>query len=113
VTRIEGEIVIERPVEQVFDFVVDERNEPRYDSRLLRAEQTSTGPIGRGTRFRAETTMMGRTVGMNTRDPEQRTRDPRARTSRSPRVHAPYWVEHHREKDANPAAEPHPAAPSR
>ena len=29
--RIEGEIVIKRPVEEVFDFVADERNEPRYN----------------------------------------------------------------------------------
>jgi len=28
--RIQGEIVINRPVDEVFDFVADERNEPRY-----------------------------------------------------------------------------------
>jgi hypothetical protein len=27
--HIEGEILIRRPVEEVFDFVADERNEPR------------------------------------------------------------------------------------
>ena len=59
--RIEGEIVIHRPVEEVFDFVADERNEPRYNPRMRRAEQTSSGPIGRGTRFRCE---MGRNVEM-------------------------------------------------
>jgi hypothetical protein len=32
--RVEGEIVINRPVEEVFDFVADERNEPRYNSRI-------------------------------------------------------------------------------
>jgi hypothetical protein len=31
--RIEGELVIERPVEEVFDFVPGERNEPRYNPR--------------------------------------------------------------------------------
>jgi len=56
--RIEGDIVITRPVEEVFDFVADERNEPRYNPRMLRAEKISPGPIGEGTRFRAETRTM-------------------------------------------------------
>ena len=51
--RIEGEIVIDRPVEEVFDFVADERNEPRYNPQMLRAEQISSGPIGLGTEPRA------------------------------------------------------------
>jgi Polyketide cyclase / dehydrase and lipid transport len=63
--NIAGEIVINRPVDVVFDFVADERNEPRYNPRLRRVEQTTPGPIGRGTRFRAETTAtMGRTADM-------------------------------------------------
>ena len=58
--RIEGEIVIERPVEEVFDFVADARNEPRYNPRMLRAEKLTPGPIGLGTRFRDEVKLMGR-----------------------------------------------------
>lgn len=58
--RVEGELVIERPVEEVFDFVADERNEPRFNPRMLRAEKISPGPIGLGTRFRAEMGMRGR-----------------------------------------------------
>lgn len=58
--RVEGELVIERPVEEVFDFVADERNEPRFNPRMLRAEKISPGPIGLGTRFRAEMRMRGR-----------------------------------------------------
>jgi len=60
--RIEGEVVIIRPVDQVFDFVADERNEPRYNSRMVRADKTSPGPIGRGSRFLAESAMLGRVV---------------------------------------------------
>jgi hypothetical protein len=52
--RIEGEIVIAAPIEQVFDTVADERNEPRYNPRIIRARKTSQGPVGRGTRFTAE-----------------------------------------------------------
>jgi hypothetical protein len=62
--RIEGEIVIDRPAAEVFDVVVDERNEPSYNPRIVAAEKLSPGPIGRGTRFRAESTAMGRTVEM-------------------------------------------------
>ena len=52
--HVEGEIEINRPIEDVFDFVADERNEPRYNSRMRKAEKTTDGPIGVGTRFRAE-----------------------------------------------------------
>jgi len=64
VSHIEGEIIIHRPVEEVFDFVADERNEPRYNRRMLRAEKTSAGPVGPGTRFQVELDTMGRTTPM-------------------------------------------------
>ncbi len=63
--HIEGEIEIARPVEEVFDFVADERNEPRYNPDMLRAEQTTDGPIGVGTRFAAEMRFRGGTTPMN------------------------------------------------
>ena len=56
--------MIERPVEEVFDFVADERNEPRYNSHMIRAEQLSAGCIGAGTQFRAEIKTMGRVLVM-------------------------------------------------
>jgi uncharacterized protein YndB with AHSA1/START domain len=61
---IAGEITIARPPEAVFDFVADERNEPRFNPRMLRVEQLSPGPIGLGTRFRAEVTSRGRPLEM-------------------------------------------------
>jgi hypothetical protein len=60
--HIVGEIVIDRRVEEVFGFVADERN--RYDPRVRRAEKLTAGPIGVGTRFRSETTSMGRPIEM-------------------------------------------------
>ncbi len=63
-TRIEGEIIIHRPVEEVFDFVADERNEPRYNQRMLTAELTSDEPIGLGSRFRANLKTGMRTMPM-------------------------------------------------
>jgi uncharacterized protein YndB with AHSA1/START domain len=52
--RINGEIIIAAPAEQVFDMVADERNEPRYNPRIVRAEKTSQGPVGCGSRFTAQ-----------------------------------------------------------
>jgi hypothetical protein len=62
--RIEGELVINRPVHEVFDVVADERNEPRYNPRIRRVVKLSPGPIGCGTRFRAEAVTLGRTTAM-------------------------------------------------
>ncbi|HSI81785.1 MAG TPA: SRPBCC family protein [Solirubrobacterales bacterium] len=54
---VRGQIVIERPVEEVFDFVADERNV--YDPRIVSAEKLTDGPVGGGTRFRSETRGFG------------------------------------------------------
>ncbi|MGZ3600454.1 MAG: SRPBCC family protein [Ktedonobacterales bacterium] len=62
--HVEGQIIIHRPVDEVFDFVADERNEPRFNPQMRWAEQTSAGPIGVGTTFRAEITSRGRPVVM-------------------------------------------------
>lgn len=49
--HITGEVTIDAPVEEVFDLVADERNEPRYNPRIVRVEKLSEGPVGKGTRF--------------------------------------------------------------
>ena len=40
-SHIEGEIVIARPPEAIFDFVADECNEPRFNPKMVRAENTA------------------------------------------------------------------------
>ena len=62
--RIEGEIVIGRPVDVVFDYVADQSNEPQYNPQMVRAEKITPGPVGKGTRFRSAVTSMGRTAEM-------------------------------------------------
>ena len=64
--HINGEITIDRPVQEVFDFVADECNEPRYNPRMLRAEKLSPGPVGLGSQFRAEMRTRPRPVVMTT-----------------------------------------------
>ena len=62
--HIQGDIVIGRPVEDVFDYVADERNEPTYNAQMRLAEKISDGPIGVGTQYRAEVVSGGRPVSM-------------------------------------------------
>ncbi len=62
--RIEGEVVIGRPVDVVFDYVADQSNEPQYNPRMVRAEKITAGPVGKGTRFRSAVSSMGRTAEM-------------------------------------------------
>jgi uncharacterized protein YndB with AHSA1/START domain len=57
--HITGEVTIAAPVSEVFDMVADERNEPRYNPRIVRAEKVTEGPVGRGARFVAEPKSMG------------------------------------------------------
>jgi hypothetical protein len=58
-SRIAGEVVIGAAAEDVFDMVADERNEPRYNPRIARAEKVTPGPVGPGTRFVAQPKGMG------------------------------------------------------
>lgn len=58
-THITGQVTIEAPIDEVFDMVADERNEPRYNPRIVRAEKVGEGPIGTGSRFAATPKGMG------------------------------------------------------
>lgn len=62
--RIVGEIIIGGPAEEKFDFEADQRNEPRYNPRMIRAAEVSDGPVGNGTVFRSSARFMGRTAEM-------------------------------------------------
>jgi Polyketide cyclase / dehydrase and lipid transport len=63
-TRIDGEIVIHRPVDVVFDYVADQSNEPQYNPRMVRAEKITPGPVGKGTQFRSAVASRGQTPEM-------------------------------------------------
>jgi Polyketide cyclase / dehydrase and lipid transport len=58
-SRVAGEITIDASVNDVFDVVADERNEPKYNPRIVRAELVSEGPVGSGARFVAEPRGLG------------------------------------------------------
>lgn len=61
---IEGEIVIDRPVDVVFDFVADQSNEPYYNPHMVRSEKFTAGPVRVGTQFRSAVESMGRVAEM-------------------------------------------------
>jgi hypothetical protein len=62
--RVQGDLMIGRPVESVFDFVADQTNEPLYNAAMVRAEKDTPGPIGTGTRFRSAVRSGRRTADM-------------------------------------------------
>lgn len=62
--KVQGEILIKQPIEVVFDYVADERNEPRYNSRMIRAEKLTPGPVGAGTKFNSLLHAVGRAAEM-------------------------------------------------
>jgi uncharacterized protein YndB with AHSA1/START domain len=62
--RFQQATTIERPVEEVFDFVTDARNEPRYNPRILNVEKKTAGPINRGTRFVIMSKAVGRPMAV-------------------------------------------------
>lgn len=85
--RIEGEILIERPVEDVFDYVADERNEPTYNGEMLRADKVTDGPIGVGSRFVATIRQGRRPVDMEIEFTEYDRPRVLASTSRTETLH--------------------------
>jgi len=62
---IRGSTSIARPVEEVFDFVADERNEPKYNRRMVRVDKMTPGPIADGTCWTATVESQGRLIELN------------------------------------------------
>jgi len=58
--RVRGSIDIERPVDEVFDVVADQTNEPRYNPAMTASRRIDDGPIGMGTRFLATVLTRGK-----------------------------------------------------
>ncbi len=58
--KVEQSIVINRPVEEVFAFVADQTNAPRWQSGLMEVRRTTAGPPGIGTRHTFVRRFVGR-----------------------------------------------------
>lgn len=57
---VERTIVIHRPAEDVFAYVSDQTNAPRWQRGLLEVQRTTAGPIRLGSRHDVVRTFMGR-----------------------------------------------------
>jgi uncharacterized membrane protein len=59
---LEHEIVIERPVDDVFAYVTDPVNAPEWQSGVLSTTKTSDEPMRTGARWREVRTFLGRRI---------------------------------------------------
>jgi hypothetical protein len=57
--KIEASVVVDRPVEEVWKFVIDFPNAPKVDPDLLECKVTSEGPLGVGTTLQSKRTTRG------------------------------------------------------
>ena len=51
--RFEGTVVVDRPIEEVFAFLADGTNDPKFSPRVLEIAKTTDGPVGVGTVFKS------------------------------------------------------------
>ncbi len=58
-TVIESTVLIQRPPEEVFDYLSDPRNELEWNPKVRVMEKLTDGPVGVGTEFRAKWTKSG------------------------------------------------------
>ena len=47
--RFEATVMIERPIEEVFAFLADGENDPKFSPRVIEIKRTADGPTGVGT----------------------------------------------------------------
>jgi len=59
---VENSVVINKPVEQVWNFLTDFKNTPKWDIGVLQTRQTSEGPAGLGTTFQNIGPFLGKTA---------------------------------------------------
>lgn len=59
---VEETVLIKRPRDEVFDFATNPENVPLYSSNLIEFQKTSDGPVDKGTTYRGEVKVAGRTI---------------------------------------------------
>ena len=58
----ENTVTIQRPAEEVFAFLADFENIPKWNYAIDETHKTSAGPVGVGTRYRQTRSVPGRSV---------------------------------------------------
>ncbi len=57
-----GSAVIDRPINDVFEFLADGTNDPKFSPRVQQIKQTTDGPVGVGTVFESTVKDAGMTT---------------------------------------------------
>jgi carbon monoxide dehydrogenase subunit G len=57
-----GSAVIDRPIDEVFAFLADGTNDPKFSPRVQQIQKTTDGPIGTGTVFESKVKDAGMTT---------------------------------------------------
>jgi len=60
--EIEETVTIEQPIERVWAFVMDESNDPLWQTTLTDVHRLTDGPVGVGTRVSESRRFLGRTI---------------------------------------------------
>ena len=60
--KIESSTVINRPVDEVFEFLANSENSPQWQSGTQEVRKTSEGPIGVGTTYTSVNRILGRQI---------------------------------------------------
>lgn len=60
--KVEGTVVINRPIEEVFEFLTKPDNFPQWQGSVLEAKQTSEGPVRVGTTGQVASHFLGRRI---------------------------------------------------
>jgi hypothetical protein len=60
-----GSAVIERPISEVFAFLADGTNDPKFSPRVLEMRKATEGPVGVGTVFESKVKDAGMTTSRN------------------------------------------------
>ena len=63
--KLQGSIVINRPVEQVYEFMANIDNIMKWDSEAVKFRQVSPGPVGVGTKLEVEYESRGKPLILN------------------------------------------------
>jgi uncharacterized membrane protein len=58
--KYEKSVLINRPQQEVFDFVANLENDPKWQVSIRSVKQISDGPVGAGSTFRYQTKYLGR-----------------------------------------------------
>lgn len=63
--RIQIDLIINRPIDEVFAFVSDAENLPRWRTSALEVRKSFKGPLGVGSIFQGRFTFLGQTIEGN------------------------------------------------